>query len=234
MAKKIRVTILDDHQLTLDGYLSRLGKIPDIEVAAALSFGEELEPTLAKTPSDVLILDVEVRTSPDVYTPYPILYVIPRLLNLYPSLAILIISMFTDRNLIQALVNAGASGYIFKDDQRAIQNLGRVVTTIANGGNYFSPLAREFILKHHDPTHKELLTARQLEALSLYAAYPASETSEIAKMMSVSVSTFRNHLAQAASRLEVHSRMEAVARARELGLITPNPPPVPLQQGLLQ
>ena len=51
---------------------------------------------------------------------------------------ILIISMFTQRALIEALVNAGISGYILKDDQSSIQQLDKIVRTVANGGIYFS------------------------------------------------------------------------------------------------
>lgn len=221
MHPKIRVTILDDHQSILDGYLFRLSKTPTIEVAITLSFGEELEPTLEKTPTDVLILDVSVPTAPDNHNPYPILHIIPKLLELYPNLAILVISMFTDRGLIRAVVDAGASGYIFKDDQAVIRDLGNVVLSIANGGIYFSQEARQLILKHHDTNNTYLLTGRQLEALSLCAAYPDYSTTELAQKMLVSNSTVRNLLAGAYLRLGVHTRTAAVARGRELGIITP-------------
>ena len=224
MIPKVRVTILDDHQSILDGYLFRLSKTPGIEVVATLGFGEELEPILEKTPTDVLLLDVSVPTAPDNRNSYPILHVIPRLLELYPNLAILVISMFTDRGLIRAVVEAGASGYIFKDDQAVIQDLGNVVLSIANGGIYFSQQARQLILKHRNANDTDLLTARQLEALSLYAAYPDCLTTELAQKMSVSNSTVRNLLAGAYLRLGVHTRAAAVARARELGVITPSPP----------
>ena len=50
MAKKIRVTILDDHQSTVDGYHYRLGDFPNIEIVDTLRFGEELGPSLRETP----------------------------------------------------------------------------------------------------------------------------------------------------------------------------------------
>ena len=52
MNKKIRVTILDDHQNIIDGYVFRLSANPQIEVVATISFGELLEPTLAGHPTD--------------------------------------------------------------------------------------------------------------------------------------------------------------------------------------
>ncbi len=114
MTKKIRVTILEDHQSIIDGYLFRLSKIPEIEVVSTLLFGDDLEPTLEKIPTDVLLLDVNVPTSADNRNPYPILYLIPKLLDLYPKLALLVISMYAERSLICAIMEAGASGYVFK------------------------------------------------------------------------------------------------------------------------
>ena len=46
MAKMVRVTILDDHQSVVDGYLYRLGGVPEVEVVATIMFGEETESRL--------------------------------------------------------------------------------------------------------------------------------------------------------------------------------------------
>lgn len=224
MTNKIRVTILDDHQSIIDGYTFRLSKIPEIEVAATIGFGEELEPTLEKVPTDVLLLDVSVPTSASNHNPYPILHMIPKLLELYPNLAVLVISMFAERGLIRAIMEAGASGYILKDDQATIQELGNVVVSIANGGIHFSQRAHQFFLTQHMRKTDELLTARQLEALSLCAAYPNCLTEDLAQKMSVSNSTVRNLLSGAYVRLSVHTRAAAIAKARELGVITPGTP----------
>lgn len=221
MTKKVCVTILDDHQSIIDGYLFRLGKVPEIEVVATLSFGEDLEPTLEKTHTDVLLLDVSVPTNSTNLNPYPILHIIPKLLDLYPNLTILVISMFAERGLIRAIMEAGASGYILKDDQATIQKLGNVVLSIASGGIHFSQKA---FFSQNAQKVSEILTARQLEALSLCAAYPNCLTDELAQKMAVSNSTVRNLLSGAYLRLAVHNRAAAIAKARELGIITPQEP----------
>ena len=220
MTEKIRVTILEDHQSIIDGYLFRLSKFPEIEVVASMGFGDELEPILEKTPTDLLILDVNVPTSPDNHNPYPILYIIPKLLDTYPTLAILIISMVAERGLVRATMEAGASGYILKDDQATIRELGNVILSIAHGGVYFSQKAHQFFMGQGADL---ILTTRQTEALSLYAAYPNSSTEELAKKLGVSNSTLRNLLSGAYVRLGVHAREEAITKARELGIITPSP-----------
>jgi two-component system nitrate/nitrite response regulator NarL len=218
MKSKIQLTIMDDHQSIIDGYLYRLSKVPEIEVIATLSYGDELEPALKEHPTDVVLLDVEVPISQKNENPYPILHAIPKLLQLYPDLAVLVISMHTGRGLIRAVVEAGASGYILKDDSQRIQELGKVIISIAEGGVCFSDRAlKAFLTKNEEP-----LTVRQLEALSLCASYPNSKTAELAHKMKVANSTVRNLLASAYLKLGVHTRAAAIAKARQLGIITPD------------
>jgi len=227
MKKKIGVTILEDHQSIIDGYLYRLSGHAKIEVVSTITYGEELEPELAKCRTDVLLLDINVPTAPNNLNPYPILFVIPKLLQMYPDLNVLVISMFAERGLIRAVMKSGASGYILKDDQATICDLGNVVLSIAGGGIYFSQKAYQLLLTQKTIPTGQHLSTRQLEALSLCASYPNSSTAELAQKMSVTNSTVRNLLSGAYARLKVQTRAAALAKAKQLGLITPEPPTVP-------
>jgi len=226
MKEEIKVTILDDHQNIVDGYIYRLSNFPQVEVVATIGFGDDLEKTLADHPTDVLLLDVNVPTAPDNLNPYPILYAIPKLLQTHQGLNILVISMYAERGLIRAVMEAGASGYILKDDQTSARDLGNVILSVAGGGIYFSQKAHQLYVRHLS-MESERLSGRQLEALSLSAAYPDSSTAELAQKMSVSNSTVRNLLSGAYIKLDVHNRTAAIAKARQLGLITPDTPTVP-------
>jgi two-component system nitrate/nitrite response regulator NarL len=224
MPKHIRVVILDDHQSIIDGYLYRLGRVPQIEVVATLAFGEDLEPALAKHPTDVLLLDINVPTAPDNSNPYPILHTMQKLLDLYPGLYILVITMHNEPGIIRSVMETGASGYLLKEDQAMIRDLGNVVLSVASGGIFLSQLAHQVLLKHSPGVEGGQLSGRQLEALSLCAAYPDSTTVDLSRKMSVSYSTVRNLLSAAYLRLGVHSRMAAVTKARMLGILTPISP----------
>jgi DNA-binding NarL/FixJ family response regulator len=226
MKEKTRVTILDDHQSIIDGYVFRLTSSPQIEIAATINYGEELEPTLAKHPTDVLLLDVNVPESAQNPNQYPILHAIPKLLQTYPGLSILVISMYAERGLIRAVMEAGASGYILKDDQASARDLASVVLSVAGGGIYFSQKAHD-IYRAHLSKENIMLSTRQLEALSLCGAYPNSTTAELAERMSVSNSTVRNLLSAAYLKLQVNNRAAAIARAQQMGLITPIPSSTP-------
>ena len=69
-------------------------------------------PLLAQHHVDLLLLDVEVPVSKVNRSPFPILAVIPKIIQSYPSLYVLAASMHNERSLIQAIVEQGASGYI--------------------------------------------------------------------------------------------------------------------------
>ena len=230
MSDKIRVTILDDHQSIVDGYRFRLGSSHRVQVVVAIGIGADLEPTLEKHPTDVLILDVGVPTSAENSNPYPILHVIPTLLQKYPNLVILVISMHAERSMIRAVMEAGSSGYILKDDQTTLRDLENVVISVASGGIHLSRQANDVFLRGGTVENEIGLSKRQQEALSLCLAYPNNTTAELAKKMSISNSTIRNLLSGAYIKLEVRTRIAAVTKARQLGLITPEPATMPVSR----
>ena len=230
MSDKIRVTILDDHQSIVDGYRFRLGSSPRVQVVVAIGIGADLEPTLEKHPTDVLILDIGVPTSVENSNPYPILHVIPTLLQKYPNLVILVISMHAERSIIRAVMEAGSSGYILKDDQTTLRDLENVVISVASGGIHLSRQANDVFLRGGTVENEIGLSKRQQEALSLCLAYPNNTTAELAKKMSISNSTIRNLLSGAYIKLEVRTRIAAVTKARQLGLITPEPATMPVSR----
>lgn len=220
MAQKIRLGILDDHQSTMDGYLFRLSKLSNIEVEATASFGEELDPMLAQHELDLLLLDVSVPTSRENSNPYPILHKIPKILQKYPEIAIIVITMHNQRTLIEAVMEAGASGYILKDDRDSILRLGDIITSVAAGGIYFSEQSYRLLngkLENGSPN----LTPRQREVLSLIASKPNATTAEMAKILDIAPSTVRNLLSDSYIRMNVSNKTAAVVKARKLGLITP-------------
>lgn len=218
---KIRVAILDDHQSALDSYELRLSGHPNIVVVGAANYGNELGTLLESGPIDVLVLDVGVPNSAADRSPYPILHLLPRLQKDYPRMAILVISMHDQHALVKAILDAGASGYILKEDREAIIQLAEVVTLINTGGIYLSQKLRSLLGKGGAKGDIHLLSPREQEVLSLAAAYPNVTTEALAERMHIAPSTVRNLLSKAYKRLQVRSRSAATDEARRLGLIAP-------------
>lgn len=225
MAKKIRVTLLDDHQSILDGYMYRLGKVKQIEVVAAIRFGNDLEPSLKEHPTDVLLLDISAPMSADDPTPFPVQHEIAKLRHDCPEMVILVISMYTESAMIRAVMEAGANGYILKDDQKTIEDLGGIILSVAEGGIYISERVQRHLVEKGDQPGG--LSPRQLEALSLAASYPNSTTAELAYWMGIANSSIRNLLSSAYLKLGVGTRAAAISKARQLGILPEDKVPVP-------
>lgn len=224
MSTKIKVAIVEDHQSIIDGYNFRLSEPESgCEIVGVALFGEDVEMMLAESKPNVLILDANVHSSPENPNPFPILPLVRMVLQKYPDLKILVISMLTANALIEALVDAGVRGYVFKDDDGSIHRLSHVIKSVAEGGAYFSPGAWE---KVKPGQSSSILTSRQMEALSLIAAYPDQSTYLLAQKLAVSDSTFRNLLSGAYKRLGVSTRAATIVRAGQLGLlVNPNEAP---------
>lgn len=222
MQSKVRVAILDDHPMIVEGYISKLRHDPQIEVTATMSVADLLEPVLSRGEVDVLIMDVGVPTSAENRNPFPILHVIPKIIEEHQNLNILVISMRAERGVIRGTMEAGANGYILKDDPAANDQLTEIIKSVAEGGIYLSEEAGALYSKHLATENGKQLSPRQLEALSLCAAYPGAKNTELARKMNVTHSTFRNFLSGAYIKLGAGNRTEAIAKARQKGLITPD------------
>lgn len=222
MASKIRVAILEDHIATAEGYRARLAGEPDIEIVAVLTYGEKLQPTLEKQAVDVLLLDLRVATSAENREAYPTMHLVPRLLEHYKDLSVLVISMYDRPAMIKAALDAGAEGYVLKDDKEAYQDLPALVRMIARGSMYLSARVKSQWEKSLKDDTRPNLTPRQVEALSLCAAYPNERLPQLARHMNVATSTLRATLWAAYRTLGINTRPAAVARARAIGLLPPD------------
>ena len=230
MPDTIHVAILEDHPMITKGYEASLSNSPHIKMVGTANCGEDLFPLLAQHHVDLLLLDVEVPVSKVNRSPFPILAVIPKIIQSYPSLYVLAASMHNERSLIQAIMEQGASGYILKDDLKGMSELEAIITSIVNGGEIYISDDAHYELNKPRGKRRDvpLLTPRQLEAISLCGSYPNKSIAELGELLHVTDSTPRNLLHMAYTRLGVRNRAAAVERARQLGLITPptSPPSI--------
>jgi DNA-binding NarL/FixJ family response regulator len=220
MASKFHIGILDDHPAVIAGYKAQIKKSKQLKVKWTAGFYNQVQPHLEKTPTDVLILDASVDIAPDNPNTFPILHEIPALLEKYPNMAVLVISMHARPAFIKAIRRTGASGYIIKDDVEANERLADILLAIAGGEIFYSTEAEKLISEPSESNSK--LTKRQVEILSYCASSPNQTTSELAENLNLAPSTMRNHLSEIYFRLGVRKMASAIAKARHLGLITPN------------
>jgi len=212
MSQPIRVVIADDHVLVLDGMRQALNALPDIQVVAVATTGDELIAVLDKTDPDVLLVDIEMpgRTG---------LAVLRDLEDPPPAL---IVTMHTEDEYRERAVAAGAVGFLSKATPlpelaaavRAAHD-GVVLMDVDNLEEALAPY-REARLS----PGAESLTARERELLGLLAG-GISGTDELAEEMFISQKTVKNHLASIYEKLGISDRAQAVVEAMRLGLDKP-------------
>ncbi len=221
MKNPIHVAILEDHPAIADGYRFRISQEADMKVVAMLRYGADLEPMLASQPVDVLLLDMQVMTSPTNSTPFPTMRLMPELLVRYPDLSVLVISMYNLRAMIDVVLGAGVDGYILKDDVEAYRTLPDLIRLIASGGMYLSAQVKERWLKRRTGELISGLGQREIEALWLCAAFSDERLPELARRMNISNAAIRATLWDAYRKLGVNSRAAAVTQVRQMGIVPP-------------
>lgn len=220
MTPKIKVAILEDHAVVAAGYSLLLQEADEIEIVGVASVYSEWERLLATQPVDIALMDVMVPTAPDNPTPYHILQLMPQLVETYPEMVFLVISAYAEPILIQGVMEAGATGYVLKGDNTFLRNLKNVlVSIIRNRETYLSPPVKEILQQRQIVGAALSLTPRQVEVLTLCAAYPESPIKDLAAKLSITYATLRNLLSESYLRLEVNGRKAAVLKAQQLGLL---------------
>lgn len=217
MVEQIRIGVLEDHLVTAEGVKARLEKNPRLKVCWIANYYQEVAGFLQTEPTDILILDINVPDAPGVLEPYPIHHAIPDMLEKYPDLKIIVMSMYNQPALVRSIQRVGASGYIMKDDGFSFQRLDDIlIDVVTNDSIYFSPSAMQML---QNPGEIPTLSRRQMEVLSVLASNSDKSTRKLAEEMYIAPSTFRNHLSDIYLKLGVNSRTAAILRAKQLGIL---------------
>jgi DNA-binding NarL/FixJ family response regulator len=200
----IRVVIVDDHPMLREGTRGVLAQHADITVVGMAETGAAALHLVAELRPDVLLLDVHLpdRSGVDVAR---------HVRSSSPNVAILVVTGYDDAGYVRTLLGLGVLGYLYKSvpgDQ-----IVQAVRAVARGEQAVAKGALQRSLGNNMPA----LTSREHEVLRLLAT--GRRNAEIATALGVSVNTVEFHVGNLLQKLDVHSRTEALVRARQHGLI---------------
>jgi DNA-binding NarL/FixJ family response regulator len=218
MSVPVRVLIADDHPVFRGGLRALLATDPEIEVVAEAADGAEAITLTAQEQPDVVLMDLHMPDRDGVDATREILLA-------DPHIAVLVLTMFDDDDSVFAAMRAGARGYLLKGTNQA--DIVRAVHAVAAGGAMFGPAVAQRMLElfAHAQTRPAAvfpqLTDRERDVLDLVAQ--GLTNSQIARRLSISEKTVRNHVSNIFAKLAVADRTQAVIRAREGGLGIPPP-----------
>jgi len=207
---KIKVAIVDDHEIVLQGLRLVLGGEPEAELVGEASNAVAALECIAQTRPDIVLLDFELPDSNGVLLSRQIL-------ARYPKTRIIIFSAHMSPQYIQEAVQAGVSGYLGKIHKTG--EIGIALRAVQNGQLYFCPeaatvLAKDY-LKKADAL-KNQLSDREQQVLKRIAE--GQSTKEMAAAMHVSVKTVETHRQKIMGKLDLHSVAELTKYAIRQGL----------------
>ena len=210
----IRVVIADDHALFRDTTRTLLAPVADVEVVAEAASADEALAVVAAYLPDVVLMDLRM--------PGGGIEATRRVVQAAPHVAVLVLSMHEDERSLAAALAAGARGYVLKGVRR--DELVGAIRGVYRGEGVLGPaLARrmtELAARGFTPARPfPDLTDREREVLELMAR--GLDNSSIAARLFLSVKTVRNLTSSILHKLQVSTRAEAVALARDSGLGDP-------------
>lgn len=208
----LKILLVDDHQMMREGLRAILEKVDNYSVIGEAGSGREAVRLVQTLAPDIVVMDVAMSDMNGIEATRAIR-------SDCPETKVVALSSHSDRRYVQAILDAGASGYVLKAD--AYDELVRAVEAAAHGRKYLcaevTTQVIESALQQGTPgSVYELLGAREREVLQLLAEGLTS--SQIAQRLSVSTSTVETHRRNIMRKLDLHSVAELTKYAIREGV----------------
>ncbi len=216
---KIRLLLVDDHEIVRAGLRMLFLAEEDMEIVAEAGSGSEALTAVSQTRPDVVIMDVAMPGMSGIEATR-------RIKEASPETAVLALTMHEDEQYFFEMLNAGASGYVPK--RAAPDDLVSAIRAVSQGQAFLYPslaklLVQDFLQRSDgeggdEETAVTGLTPREREVLIAIAEGHTNR--EIAEKLVISVKTVDRHRENIMRKLNLHNRVELVKYAIEKGLIT--------------
>lgn len=208
----IRIMLVDDHEMVREGLKAILMNEPDFSIVGDAASAAQALVEIEQQRPDIVLLDVRLPDSSGIK-------VCQAVTERFPEVAIIILTTFTDEQLVAQCLQAGARGYIVKDIERF--DLKRSIRAVARGEAAIDSKAAVAVLaqmRRTPPSAEpapEPLSSQQLVILRLVAQGLSSR--EIATQLYLSENTVKGYVQEILHRLNVKNRTEAVMVAVKQG-----------------
>ncbi len=205
----IKVYIVDDHAVVVEGIYSLLQKHNDIEMVGYANTANTCLQFLINQEADVILMDISL---PDMNG----VDLCKEVKSKYPQVMVLALSTFNQGTYIRKMMESGASGYLFKN--AGSNEIVEAIKLVYKGKTYLSPEAGMALKSGADLKNKmPPLTKREKEVLGYIADGLTSP--QIAQKLFLSVDTIEGHRKNLHSKLNVKNTAMLIRKAIEFELL---------------
>lgn len=205
--QRIRVMLVDDHEIVRRGLISVFQNDSALEVVGEASTSEEAVSIAAKLKPDVILLDLKMKGMSGAI-------ICQKIMEVYPEARVLILTAFIDEESIFDCLTAGAKGYVLKDVD--VNKLIGQIKSVYNGEEVLDPRVLGIVVnRFRDLSKKEsrklLLTPQEIVIIGYVSEGLTNK--QIAQKMFLSDNTIKRHLQDIMNKLGVSNRAELVSKA---------------------
>ena len=209
-ANEIKLLVVDDHPMVLEGMRVMLAQISFARLVATASNAFEAIEALGKHPGiGVAIVDINL---PDISG----IDLTEKIRREFPMVKVLAMSTFNERSYISRMIQNGASGYLVKSASK--EEIEEAILCAHEGKMYLSAALQASDSKGYDPSQKlPLLTSREKEVLQLIAE--GMTNPQIAQQLFISLHTVDSHRKNLLTKFEVNNTAGLIKLAAKYNMI---------------
>lgn len=202
MAK--RIILVEDDNIIRNAFVTLIQQSGDYTVVNAYSNAEAAIKNAKDDAADICLMDIELPGMNGIEA-------IPKMKALSPNTQVVVVTVYENDELVFKALCEGASGYLTKNmpPQKLIDSLKE----LENGGAPMSTNIARMVVSSFHRNRQSPLTARELEVLELLSSGKSYST--IADQLFVDKETVKSHIKNIYLKLEVHSKAEAIEKAKK-------------------
>jgi DNA-binding NarL/FixJ family response regulator len=209
----VRIIIVDDHPILLQGIRKLLEAEPGYQVVGEASDGIEGVELIKRLKPDIAITDI---TLPGMNG----LDIARSVASASPRTRIILLTMHKESPYVIEALNTGVHGYVIKTEASA--DLLRAIKDATRDRMYFSPMISQIVVdayRNKDSPDSDPLTPREREVLQLIAE--GQKTKQVAATLGISLKTAESHRTHLMKKLDIHDTAGLVRYAVRRGIIHP-------------
>jgi DNA-binding NarL/FixJ family response regulator len=208
---KIRVFLVDDHEIVRLGLMTLINDQPDLEVIGEAGNAADALAGIARVRPDVVLMDIRIPGEGGIE-------VTQSTLKRFPQVKVVILTSFADDDLVLRAISAGAVGYVLK--QVGNDELLRAIRSAAAGAASLDPATTARLLNYVRNAERKVeqdafrdLSEREMDVLVILAR--GKTNAEIGRNLNLSEKTVRNYVSNILDKLHLDNRIELAAYAVE-------------------